>query len=281
MDNPVRFLHYIVMAETKIPPLPCSGVTIHLAPMFFAAEHWSWNNVVPDCFDLWVALEGEGEMKTRGNVYPIRPGTAFVLLPHQKVSAKSTVEQPFKNFACRFVPVPGGDDTLQEKADLLMGVSVPNLLQTKVLCRAAVQSTHYNDPLARQQSAGLCFQILAQVWRAAHTPARRDTDTALLRLMDRLREQPAQRPSLEDMAAETRLSVAQFSRRFLAISGESPMRFAIRQRILRAQQLLSGSSLQISEIAETLGYTDIYFFSRQFKQATGMSPSAYRLSPHS
>ncbi|MBL7077378.1 MAG: helix-turn-helix transcriptional regulator [Kiritimatiellae bacterium] len=269
------------MAGTRIPPLPCSDVTLHLGPMFFSADNWRWNNEMPDCFDLWVALEGRGELETRGEVYPLQPGTAFVFSPHQRVSARATVEHTFRNFACRFMPAGGGEETLLQEADALMGVTVLDLLQTKELCRAAVQSTHYSDPLAAQQTAGLCFQILAQVWRAAHTPARRDTDTALLRLMDRLREQPAQRPSLEDMAAETRLSVAQFSRRFLAISGESPMRFAIRQRILRAQQLLSGSSLQISEIAETLGYTDIYFFSRQFKQATGMSPSAYRLSPHS
>jgi AraC family transcriptional regulator of arabinose operon len=267
------------MHDSGIPPLPCSGLTILLEPMFFTAEHWRWNNEVPDCFDLWIALEGEGEMKTRGNVYPIQPGTAFILLPHQRVSAKSTVDQTFRNFACRFMPSPGGEETLIEKADQLMGVPVLDVLRTKELCRAAVQSTHYGDALALQQSAGLCYQILAQVWRAAHTPARRDADTALLRLMDRLREQPSQRLSLEDMARESRLSVAQFSRRFLALSGEPPMRFAIRQRVQRAQQLLRGSSMQISEIADALGYVDVYFFSRQFKQATGVSPSTYRRDP--
>jgi AraC-like DNA-binding protein len=267
------------MINTGIPPLPCSGLTIHLAPMFFSADNWRWNNQVPDCFDLWIALDGEGEMKTRGNVYPIRPGTAFVLLPHQRVSARSTVEQTFRNFACRFVPAPGGEDALIDKADQLMGVLLSDVHQVRELCRAAVQSTHYTDALAAQQSAGLCFQILAQVWRAAHTPAQRGTDASLLRLMDRLREDPSERLSLEDMAAETRLSVAQFSRRFQTLSGQSPMRFAIRQRILRAQQLLRGSSLQISEIADALGYVDVYFFSRQFKQATGVSPTAYRQSP--
>jgi AraC family transcriptional regulator of arabinose operon len=57
------------------------------------------------------------------------------------------------------------------------------------------------------------------------------------------------------------------------------MRFAIRQRVQRAQQLLRGSSMQISEIADALGYVDVYFFSRQFKQATGVSPSTYRRDP--
>jgi AraC-like DNA-binding protein len=247
--------------------------------MFFRADGWRWNNQIPDCFDLWVALEGRGEMRTRGNVYPIRPGTAFVFAPHQRVSARSTVEQTFENFACRFMPVGGGEDRLKEMTDRLMGVSVLDLPQTRELCRAAVQSTHFSDVLALQQSAGLCFQILAQVWRAAHTPVRRDPDTAILRLMGRLREQPSQRLSLAEMARETRLSVAQFSRRFLALSGESPMRFAIRQRVLRAQHLLQGSSLRVREVADALGYADIYFFSRQFKQVTGMSPSAYRVSP--
>ncbi|HKK17844.1 MAG TPA: AraC family transcriptional regulator, partial [Opitutales bacterium] len=146
----------------------------------------------------------------------------------------------------------------------------------KELCRAAIQCTNYNDALSAQQSAGLCFQILAQVWRDAHTPARCDPDVSILRLMDRLREQPSQRLSLEEMAEETHLSVAQFNRRFFALSGETPVNFAIRQRINHAKHYLHGSSLQISEIANALGYSDIYFFSRQFKKDTGMSPSAYR-----
>jgi len=32
----------------------------------------------------------------------------------------------------------------------------------------------------------------------------------------------------------------------------------------------------VGEIAEALGYKDIYFFSRQFKQLVGVSPVQYR-----
>jgi AraC family transcriptional regulator, arabinose operon regulatory protein len=34
--------------------------------------------------------------------------------------------------------------------------------------------------------------------------------------------------------------------------------------------------LSVSEIAEQLGYRDLFFFSRQFMQKEGMSPTEYR-----
>ena len=52
-------------------------------------------------------------------------------------------------------------------------------------------------------------------------------------------------------------------------------------RLARARQLLAETGLTISQIAETLGFRDVFFFSRQFTQRTGQTPSAYRaaLSP--
>lgn len=266
------------MASRNVPPLPFGSIQIILEPIIFSSNNWRWNRQNPNCFNLWVALEGQAELKTLGNTYSIQPGTAFVFAPLQEKKAKAVANQPFRNFACRFAPPKGTGKALRDKINTLMGVPTSDLLQTKELCRAAVQSTNYKDALSAQQTMGLCYQILAKIWRDAHTPARCDPDTAILRMMDRLREQPSQRLSLEEMAAETRLSVAQFNRRFHILSGESPGNFAIRQRINQAKHYLQGSALQISEIANTLGYADIYFFSRQFKKVSGMSPSDYRRS---
>ena len=46
--------------------------------------------------------------------------------------------------------------------------------------------------------------------------------------------------------------------------------------VSRARQLLAETGLTISQIAEALGFRDVFFFSRQFTQRTGQTPSAYR-----
>jgi len=52
--------------------------------------------------------------------------------------------------------------------------------------------------------------------------------------------------------------------------------YVIRARIERAQHLLLYAGMNVTEVADALGYRDIFFFSRQFKQYTGKSPSEIR-----
>lgn len=67
-----------------------------------------------------------------------------------------------------------------------------------------------------------------------------------------------------------------FSRIFRRVAGITPAHALIRARVDEACRLLLRSDLGIGEIAESLGYSSIYFFSRQFKEVTGHSPAVYR-----
>lgn len=59
-------------------------------------------------------------------------------------------------------------------------------------------------------------------------------------------------------------------------TGMSFAEYYISLRINKACQLLSMSEKTIGEIAEECGYSSVHFFSRQFKQKTGITPSDYR-----
>lgn len=80
------------------------------------------------------------------------------------------------------------------------------------------------------------------------------------------------------IAEDCGMSEVTFRRRFTAALGMSPRDFAISARIERACAHLLTSDIPIAVIATALGYPDLSFFSRQFRQRTGMTPRAYRLS---
>lgn len=47
-------------------------------------------------------------------------------------------------------------------------------------------------------------------------------------------------------------------------------------RLSAARKLLSGTDLRISEVAESIGFTDVNYFIRFFKKHTGLTPKKYR-----
>ncbi len=82
---------------------------------------------------------------------------------------------------------------------------------------------------------------------------------------------------LNNMAARVNCSPDHFAVIFKKCLKTSPGEWVINCRVNRAKTLLRYSPKSISEIADALGYCDIYAFSKQFKKVSGMTPKQYRI----
>ena len=91
-----------------------------------------------------------------------------------------------------------------------------------------------------------------------------------------LLEHAATNVDLKALAGRLGYSYSRFRTVFKDQTGMSPRQYQIEIRVNRARDLLTQSDEPIGEIADRLGFYSIYYFSRFFKQKTGMTPSAYR-----
>ena len=77
--------------------------------------------------------------------------------------------------------------------------------------------------------------------------------------------------TLQRITAALPVSSSYLYKLFQRYSGQSPQQFLRRLRMTQAQALLSERS--VTETALAVGYSDIYAFSRAYKQCFGVSPS--------
>ncbi len=87
------------------------------------------------------------------------------------------------------------------------------------------------------------------------------------------------RISVTALAKACNMNINSFREKFRRETDLPPGRYIIIRRIDTATKLLLRDELSIGEIADLLGYSDIYTFSKQFRKFRGISPSAYRHSP--
>lgn len=85
---------------------------------------------------------------------------------------------------------------------------------------------------------------------------------------------------ISDVAARVKLSPSYFSRAFKATKGLSYTDFIIRQRVIRAKQLLLTTTDSIAGIAVACGFADQPHLTRLFRQLTGVTPRAWRRQQH-
>jgi AraC-like DNA-binding protein len=81
---------------------------------------------------------------------------------------------------------------------------------------------------------------------------------------------------LDAVAAVAGVSKFHFVRCFEATYGETPIRYLTRRRIERAQDLLRGANLTVTEVCMLVGFASLGSFSTRFAQLVGQSPTAYR-----
>jgi AraC family transcriptional regulator len=79
-----------------------------------------------------------------------------------------------------------------------------------------------------------------------------------------------------DLSAIAQRSTSHFSRSFKQAFGEPPHSYVVRRRLERACHLMITSSVSLSEIALSVGFSDQTHLSRLFRRAFGQSPSSWR-----
>lgn len=82
--------------------------------------------------------------------------------------------------------------------------------------------------------------------------------------------------TLAEIASLTNYSVSRFCALYKEAFGLSPISDLIAVRIKNAKLLLLYSNMSVNEISDTVGFSSVYYFSKYFKEKTGVSPSAYR-----
>jgi iron complex transport system substrate-binding protein len=80
----------------------------------------------------------------------------------------------------------------------------------------------------------------------------------------------------EELASLVGLSCVYFRRLFTEMMGTSPIDYLHSLRIKKAKEMLESDYGSVSDIAFSVGYPDIYDFSRSFKKHTGLSPIQYK-----
>ncbi len=82
--------------------------------------------------------------------------------------------------------------------------------------------------------------------------------------------------TLEELVEISKMSRRSYLRAFEAAMGCTPIAHLIHLRITRATEMLRTTDASITDIAYDVGFNDGNYFSRQFRQAIGMTPRAYR-----
>jgi len=235
---------------------------------------WYWSPSQFIDFDLWIVLDGSGSIHINQTEYAVTTGFTICFPPGEwNVHAHHDVKQPLQVFYCHFkLETANGFNYLSD---------VPEPKPTSVQINPLLLGTlrELADPLNTNQSPMIQENLLWQILlRSEQTEQFSDSspEERVRVLIREITENPVLIRNIDQLARQSSMSTGHFRRIFRRFTGYSPVQFILKRRIERAMYYLKTTHLTIQRIAAIVGYTDVYFFSRQFKEQTGLSPSAYR-----
>ncbi|MEM9192102.1 MAG: AraC family transcriptional regulator [Myxococcota bacterium] len=249
----------------------------------------------------WLRVEGcESRQLEAGDCVILPKGRPFLL---------SSCDAGFdENSATPYVPIAhggtatfgaGGEFFMTGSRFLLSGPAAPLLLEALppavVVRRGPEQEavqwslTRIADELRQPRPGGalsiahLSHFVFIQAMRRYLEEAPRDgggwlsalADPALSRAVAAMHESLSRSWTVQDLAAAAGMSRTAFATRFRRVTGQTPMAYLTRWRMLFAAAQLRDTEASVAEVAETVGYTSESAFAVAFKREMSVPPRRY------
>jgi AraC-like DNA-binding protein len=237
-----------------------------------------------NCFQVILGLSGVLHFEIEGEkrVVSQRAGDVFVLGPgirHRWHSEEGGHCENFMFFCDGF-----GEDDSDLGRMLTLGGSDVIWNFTLVPETYAFYVDNFRELIRRHdcctvnQMHGLLYAFCALICRRANRlyrpPTPEGRHPSLSRAIELINRDYRGKISLGKLSRQCALSPSRLSELFRESLGLSPMQYHNQLRIDKARQLLRHSDMNVTQIAEYLGFSSVHYFSRFFKTHTGLAPSA-------
>lgn len=293
----MSYIHIPLTEELSISSL----VTIHYFEymkdfVYDGETHDFWEFVCVDCGDVEVYDGKQWHLLNRGNIFFHMPMEFHAL----RATGNSAPRLIVISFDCKSPAM-----TFFEHR-LITYTEYQRELLSKIIAEAGFTfSSPLNDPYLTEmklnENTGFAalqmIKLLLQTFlidivrknspgsfpAAPASPAgfsvstqRRRSDEALAAcILAYFNDNLTRQLNVKQICSDNYISYSRLKQVFHQSFGCGVLEYFNKLRITRAKELIREGNLNISEVSSCLGYSSIHYFSRQFRNSTGMSPSEY------
>lgn len=226
---------------------------------------------------------GQGSLEMRGQCFPIRPGTLFMLFPDVPHAYHPDSDTGWTEL---WVGFKGAFPNALLRSEIISAdrpVFEPGY-KASMLNAFEEIFTIVSDqaPLYQFRACAATSRLLANLLSETRRAAQQDNSERIVEQVKAYADAAVGESfDLQYVCELVRLNAIALNRVFSAYTGLTPMQYSLHVKINLAKKLLCEERMSVKEVSWRVGFADPYYFSRLFKKKVGVSPSTWSEPPPS
>ncbi|MDN8589204.1 AraC family transcriptional regulator [Paenibacillus sp. 11B] len=240
---------------------------------------WKDLDYTPDYSKFYFICEGEGWLKIGNQEYYPTPGQLFLMPEGIRQSYSAISDRPFLKYWCHFSAKVGGLNLFQIlRLPHFCAPADPRLVQETFnsILTYARSGEVYAHMMAKSKLMELLSYYVMNLDLNQISYVNAPVMEKMSAILAYIESNVEQNITVQDLAQIAYMHPNYFIRFFKQQLGVPPIHYITSRKIDKAKELLTSTSNTVTAIAEYLGFSDLYYFSRQFKKHTGLNPTEYR-----
>ncbi len=240
------------------------------------------SRTIPD-HELVLIEKGNGFVEFEGNKHRADPGTLFYFFPGLPHSLRTDDADPFSflavHFSYAFPEMRNENWAFGPMAPKLPLKPVQKIHNPRVLSENMARLIDYQNGFlpGRDLMVRALFQIcIYHILRNSTNHLNYSAKAKIDMIADRINENIEQPFTAGGLASYAKVTPDYLSRLFKQYTGHTLMDYIHFCKIERAKAYLLEGNLKIREIAQRLGFSDEFHFSKVFKKVEGTCPSRFK-----
>lgn len=233
-------------------------------------------------YEIMFIIKGEGIIKVDFKDYHIQKGALFLFSALQiHLPISHSITENFHGFLLRF------DQSFFAEKEFFDNISIfnfdyliinePEYFQMKIWLYKLLEEYKSNKPLSDFTLKSFLNIFLISIQRLLPDVIRETKMTNIFGSLNKLIEQNHYKlASSSYYAKQLKIPLKLLNQTVRAYSGMPCGNYIRSKTLIEAKRLLLYTTLNVSEVANELGFMDMKYFSRFFKQHTGLPPVRFK-----